>query len=330
MTKLSSFLPHPALRGGQLQTIGGYILSRVPSFAADELVWVDLDDGDRLALEVNQPKTSSPHGVVILMHGLGGCSESPYILRLAKKLLADGWISIRFNHRGCGRHETIVQSLYHSGSTQDLWSAIKSVAERWPKLPVIPVAFSLSGTILLNLLGQEYRSCESLANWPMSITVCAPIDLEISSKRISHWQNLHYDQFFCQILLRHAQRKYPTIYQEAVVQKQQKVRGLRQFDEVITAPYSGFKDRADYYKKCSPRFYVSQIRKKTAVIAAADDPLVPGETTRHAPFGRAVDLYFQKSGGHLGFISKSRTARGDYRWLDEAIVKLCRKAVNTA
>ncbi|MFW7380223.1 MAG: YheT family hydrolase [Oligoflexus sp.] len=323
MIKLPSFLPHPALKGGQMQTIGGYVLSRVAPISADEIIWIDVDDGDQLALEVNQPQNSA-RGVVILMHGLGGCSESPYILRLTGKLLAEDWIVVRLNHRGCGRHANSVQKLYHSGSTADVWAVLQRVSARWPDLPMVPIAFSLSGTILLNLLGQEFRTCEQLGNWPLSIAVCAPIDLEMSSRQISHWSNLHYSHFFCQLLLHHARRKYPAIYQEAVTAKAQKVWSLRQFDEVITAPYAGFHDRADYYKRCSPRFSVSQIRKPTIILAADDDPIVPGETVANAPYSRYVDLHLQDSGGHLGFVAARRTSCGDYRWMDDAVTLICR------
>jgi hypothetical protein len=322
-----TFKAHPLLPGGNLQTIGGYVLSQPKRLPADDVMWVAVDESDKVALDCNFPSTTDPKGVVLLMHGLGGCGESPYILRLARRFLDQEWITIRLNHRGCGRHPFRPQGLYHSGSFGDLHLVMHELTKRWPKLAVVPIGFSLSSTILLNLLGQRSAACADMKNWPYSIAVCPPVDLEQSSKRIADLTNWHYDQFFNFLLLRHVKKKYPEIFADVCAEKGQRPRSLRTFDELITAPFAWFQDRSDYYRRCSPRFVVSQISKPTAVIAAADDPLVPAETIQSAAFSHAVDLYMQPSGGHMGFVAAKPTQHGDWRWLDDVLVQMTAQQV---
>src|SRR5690606_2958211 len=94
---------------------------------------VDLGDGDRLLLHVDAPETtenrSAPSpitgpAVVMLMHGLGGCSESAYMLRISARLTALGHIVARFNHRGCGRGGApLARQIYHAGRVHDVAQA---------------------------------------------------------------------------------------------------------------------------------------------------------------------------------------------------------------
>lgn len=82
------FVPHPLLRGGQLQTVAGQLLGRAPPPGPHTVDTVTLSDGDRLLLHVDAPlpTVTAKAPVVLLMHGLGGSSESAYILRIAAKL----------------------------------------------------------------------------------------------------------------------------------------------------------------------------------------------------------------------------------------------------
>ena len=131
-----------------------------------------------------------------------------------------------------------------------------------------------------------------------------------------------YDQFFRFLLLKQTQKRYPEVYRDFLEGYKGYVRGLRHFDEVITAPYGGFSDRHDYYWRCSPKRWVSKITKPTIVLSAADDPLVPEKSTRSAPYSRSTELLLTSSGGHLGFIASHKNQRGIVRWLEETMPKI--------
>ena len=64
---------------------------------------VALPDGDQIALEVSTPTGWQPNDpTVVMLHGLCGCHRSPYMQRLARKLLRCGMRAVRMNLRGCG------------------------------------------------------------------------------------------------------------------------------------------------------------------------------------------------------------------------------------
>src|SRR6185295_11538489 len=97
-------------------------------------------------------------------------------------------------------------------------------------------------------------------------------------------------------------------------------RRLYDFDDVYTAPISGFRDAADYYRRCSSGQFVPAIRLPTLVIAAADDPMIPSALFDRVTWPSNVRVHMAEGGGHLGFIGR-RGADPDCRWMDWRVVE---------
>jgi predicted alpha/beta-fold hydrolase len=311
----SAFEPHPLCPGGQLQTVIAYFWPDSTPIKPDEQSIVPLSDGDAIVLDINHPPEPTPRTpIVYLMHGLGGDSDSTYKLRLASKLTKLGMRVIRHNHRGAGPHGKLARRIYHSGSVGDVLAGLQAVTERWPDSPVLVVGFSLSGTILLNLLGGNVKDIRELPQIKSALAVCPPIDLDLSSRTIDQFSNKHLDLFYVRGLLKQLLDR-SVVDAEFVAKKMSRL-SLRHFDEVITAPLAGFLNRDQYYDSCSPKHVVGNIRLPTLVLAAADDPIIPVSSVFRAPYSTKTLLSVQNSGGHLGFISKERTPQGDNRWLD--------------
>ena len=315
------FKPHPLIRGGHLQTIVGRLSGWTQGLAPDEILTIEMPDKDQLAIELNQPpKASSKTPVVALFHGLGGSSESSYVIRAAQKLGALGFRVARFNHRGCDRHQLLrARQIYHSGSLKDVRAGIVAIRNRWPHAPILTAGFSLSGAILLNLIGQEPDIRERIQNLRKVMAICPPIDLESSSKAVADLRNRHIDLYYSRSLLaaaRRRQQKHPDAFSPQLPRSLT----VRAFDELFTAQVAGFKSRDDYYNRCSPKRFVDLIAVPTTVVVAADDPVVPIESVTTAPFSEAVQLRVEKSGGHMGFLAATKTRFGDYRWMDDIVV----------
>jgi predicted alpha/beta-fold hydrolase len=311
----SAFEPHPLCPGGQLQTVVAYFWPDSHPIRPDEQVIVPLPDGDAIALDINHPAGPSPRTpIVYLMHGLGGDSDSSYKLRLTAKFNGMGMRVVRHNHRGAGRYGKLARRIYHSGSAGDVLAGLQCMIQRWPDSPILVVGFSLSGTILLNLLGQRVKELRELPQVKAALAICPPIDLELSSRTIDQFSNKHLNLFYVRGLLKQLIER-SVVDAEFVAKKMSRL-SLRHFDEVITAPLAGFLNRDQYYDSCSPKHVVGNIRLPTLVLAAADDPIIPISSVIRAPYSTKTLLSLQNSGGHLGFISKERTPQGDIRWLD--------------
>src|SRR4051812_19799357 len=98
-----AFEPHPLIRGGHLQTIVGRYLPgpRLRLRATDHEI--ETGDGDRLRVLESVPSgwvQGDP--AALLIHGLAGCARSPYVVRVAYRLVGLGARVVRMNLRGAG------------------------------------------------------------------------------------------------------------------------------------------------------------------------------------------------------------------------------------
>jgi predicted alpha/beta-fold hydrolase len=325
LVEVPEFVPHRMAKSGQLQTIIGKMTEPKIELPRAEMVSIQFADGDQTYVEVDHPT----HGdidlapMVIMMHGLGGSSNSSYLSRLAHKLSTNGWRVVRANHRGAGRHAIhLARGIYHAGSTSDVRVMMNEINRRYPRAPKLMVGFSLSGAILLNLLAD--LSGAEADHWMLKggMAVCAPLDLEQSSLAMMKVRNRHLDVFYTRMLKARAlslKKYFPEISYPVLPERL----NLRIFDEVFTAPMGGFKSRNEYYELNSPLHKLSALRLPTMILQAADDPVVPANVYRNLKLSPELRIAVENGGGHMGFLSRQRTEHGDRRWMDLAVMRWC-------
>ena len=103
-TKVPPFEPHPWLRNCHAQTIAGLYLPgpRIRLDATEHEI--EADGGDRLVALESVPRSWPAGGpAAVLVHGLAGCARSPYVVRLAARLVRLGVRTVRMNLRAQGR-----------------------------------------------------------------------------------------------------------------------------------------------------------------------------------------------------------------------------------
>jgi hypothetical protein len=323
---LKPFSPAWWAAGGHLQTLAGYLL---PSPAAlPEARWhrIAVSEGDAVVMAENLPTVLDDEGagMVLLLHGLGGHADSPYMRRLATKFLLRNCIAFRLNHRGAGQGRGLAKHLYHAGRGEDLSPVLSRMARLHPKKAVVAVGFSLSGNMLLKYLGEKLHPIPQ--NLCGAIAICPPVKLALSAAAISRKSNRLYDFRFIRLLeqgLREREQDFShfphfdfpwdlTVYR---------------FDQMVTAPLSGFSSAEDYYEKCSAFQFLANIKLPAVILASQNDPFIPKATFADLPANEFLQLHFPRSGGHLGFISSQQTRFGDRRWMDEAIVDWAKRLV---
>ncbi len=315
--QLAPFKALPMLNSGQRQTIAALYWPDTPYLDDNTSHIVPLPDGDKLVLIENRPATWQPGNRIILMlHGLTGSARSKYLLRIANKLTKEGHLVIRMNLRGCGQGSGYARHLYHSGRSEDSRTAILWLQHHFPQSPVTLVGFSLGANIVLKMAGEDGSS--PTGNLDSLVAVSPPLDLEASVKLLIHKNNKIFNDFFVRCLLRDItvlHNTFPDLPKPFFPSSL----NVYQFDDMYTAPRSGFKDAKDYYTQSSSKHFIDSITIPSFLLYAKDDPVIARRTFLQLPRKANFDTIITARGGHVGWMGHTGEF-AKYRWMDEAVV----------
>ena len=189
---------------------------------------------------------------------------------------------------------------------------------RWsPGSPLGLVGLSLGGNAVLKLSGETRQ--EALPYLRQIIGVSPPVDLERSSQMLREPRNALYERKFVQELTEMAQKR-ASLHGEPTPVFPTPL-SLRQFDDLYTAPRSGYANVEDYYHRASSKHVLHSIDIPTHIISAEDDPMIDPTPIRDAKRSPTVTLQLTRFGGHLGYVSPP----GRTTWLEEQIVQQLNK-----
>jgi len=319
--KFSSFRPHFLLRGAHRQTLAGMFLpgKRCPERAARHQV--ALPDGDVIILHDDCPDGWQPNDrAALLVHGMAGCHQSPYMIRVAAKLNANGVRTFRMDLRGCGAGAGLARRPYHAGRSDDLRAAVEHITRMTEASPVALVGFSLGGALTLKLLGEGRHPLPT--NIDRAVVVCPPLDLAKCVSRLRRRATRIYERYFVRLLYRQLLTMQPIRPDGTPFPIGSRPASLWEFDHTVTAPLGGFESAADYYERCRPDRFLAGVHIPTLLLAANDDPLVPLSDNAHDAMSGNSNLHpqFAPAGGHLGFIARTGSdpdrRRMDWRIVD--------------
>jgi uncharacterized protein len=311
-----AFEPHPWVRGGHLQTIVGRYLGgrrvRLPSVHHE----VAADGGDRLSVLESIPSGwRSGDPTALLVHGLAGCAESPYVRRVSARLYRIGVRVVRMNLRGAGAGFGLARGVYHAGRSEDLRYVADWMASCTAGSPLGVVGFSLGGNLALRLAAEAHSEPKPALD--CVIAANPPIDLASSCRQICRPENRIYDRNFVKHLRANVLRLHSHFPDLGPVEMKG-VKSVFDFDDAYTAPRNGFADAADYYARTSAAEVIPLIRVAGLVIHAQDDPFIPADMFRRIAFPSNLALELICSGGHLGYLSRTPWD-GDRHWLEARI-----------
>ena len=316
--EIPPFEPHPALHNRHLQTLVGNFLPdrRFPYQAVQHRV--RLADGDQIVLHDDTPSGWEPGGrVALLLHGLAGSFESTYMVRIAGKLKAAGVRTFRMDLRGSGAGEVLASHPYHGGRSEDARAALKSVSAICPESPATLIGFSLSGNIVLKLLGENPSDVPP--NVKRAAVVCPSVDLRLCAQSTQGLFQRVYDRVFLRLVCRQIVATRRRCQDLPPVHNPLHLKTVFEFDDAYIGPVCGFGNALEFYAANSAAPHVHKIRVPTLILAAADDPMVPVRCFRELRLSPQVLLHITEHGGHLGFIGK-RGIDADRRWMDWRIV----------
>ena len=299
---------------GHVQTLASFFVRGPVSTRTPQSYVVDLSDGDRLVIHDDQAKSwITGDRIAILVHGLCGCHDSPYMRRIAMRLRRHGIRTVRVDMRGFGASELISRGHMHAGCSQDLIDVIQFVHQLSPLSSISLIGFSLGANIVLKTL------CDWADRHPefvdTAIAVAPPIDLAYCSMNLRAFGNRMYEYYFMSRLARVLARRRQKVLNLSDNGLNPLPDRLVHFDDQFTAPINGFTGARDYYAHCSTHQRLQQIYLSTIIVAAEDDPVVPREMFDPSTFSSEIEFVSLKYGGHLGFLAQ-QYRDPDWHWLD--------------
>ena len=256
---------------GHLLTVGHLLrnLLRPPPPPPAERWRGELEDpvGERIEVSGWLTRAGAGTDLVVLVHGLGGNADSPYLVRAARAATALGIDTLRLNLRGA---DPGAGDFYHGGLTAELHAAVSDGAlAGYRRISVL--GYSMGGHVALRFAAEvkEPRIGAVAA-------VCAPLHLRVVSEEFDRPSRRLYRYW----VLRHLRRSFLELERAgaALPSRFQEIRSARTFrrwDSLTVVPRFGFADPYDYYERASAAAVLDRLRVPSLLIASRIDPVVP-------------------------------------------------------
>jgi predicted alpha/beta-fold hydrolase len=327
-TNSESFRAPRWLRNRHIQTLGAALPLHAPTpftppGAVDERVVFAMGDGDAIVGRAWWHPGGAPRTTALVIHGVGGSSESRYVVRAARAMHRAGHHVVRVSLRGAGDGMPLARAMYHAGMSDDPRRVVVELS-RDPRVASIGVVgFSLGGNVSLKLAGE--LGGDVPAKLAAVAAVSAPLDLVEVSKVLERLRTLPYRAWVLKGLVRQAvdfARAHPN---DARFDPKElwRARTIRDYDQIVVVPTYGFRDAYDYYERASAGPHLRGVRVPTLIVHADDDPMVPGHTVR--PFLRdlppSIEVAWSDNGGHVGWYA----GLDEDRWVETWAMKSVRR-----
>ncbi len=264
----------------------------------------DLDKAARWSTKLRDPTTGElelrglfdprvSDTVVIIIHGLGGSAESPYMHRAVAAASDRGWASLRLNLRGAERSG---QDYYHAGLTDDVRAALAS-PQLAPYGRRFLFGYSIGGHVAMHLSLDPPPGLAGVA------AMSSPLDLERSVRELDQPRAFLYRRhvlsgakdIYCRPGARHP---LPT-----PAELVRKATSWREFDRLVIAPRWGFDSPEHYYAEVSIGRHLGRLEVPTLLVHSLTDPMVPPWTWQGS-LEHANDRLVVRTaerGGHVAF-----------------------------
>jgi len=321
-SQTANFVPRRYLRGGHVQTVAGFFLQRRMALPPSEERQIQVEPGVRVLCHCHWQPNRQDALTVIILHGLEGSSDSQYMQGIAVKGVAAGMNVVRMNQRNCGGTDAVSPTLYHSGRSRDIAAVAEHLIQQDGISRLVLAGFSMGGNLVLKLAGEWGR--EGPPQFRAVAAVCPAVDLAASADALHLPANRLYEYYFVWKLRRRLVAKarlFPSVFDTA------RLRGivsLREFDDKITAYYSGFTGADDYYARACAANVIDRIAVPALIVHAANDPFIRilPETRKKIAANPNIKFIETEDGGHCSFLGERDGDDG--HWAEQRVINFLR------
>jgi hypothetical protein len=293
----SSYKPSRIFRSSFISTIYSGIIRRLEISQSRERI--TLQDDDFIDLDWSY-SSSSTKSVAVILHGMEGNGQRPYVSGIARHLNTKGIDAVCVNFRGCSGENNKKYFSFHSGQTEDLKDIITHITSKHDYESIFLNGISLGGNIVLKYLGE---TSDIPIKIKAAMAVSVPLDLTGSSRTLHEFKNILYHIYFMIGLKFKLKRKHKQFPHKISRHTLWRIWTLRKLDELYTSTANGFKDATDYYTKCSSLQFLPQIKTPVLILNAINDSFLTESCypVKIANENKFISLEMPRHGGHVGF-----------------------------
>ncbi|HYA13315.1 MAG TPA: alpha/beta fold hydrolase [Syntrophales bacterium] len=298
------FIPKPWARNPHIQTILGSLKIRsrgrhpITDFAVDTII----DGGNGVRLLGNHSSHPENHGagLITLIHGWEGSSDSTYILSTSKYLYDKGYDIFRLNLRDHGNSHHLNEGLFHGALIEETFHAVRNISLLSKGNPYYIIGFSLGGNFALRIALKH--SLSIIPNLKQVICISPALDPYKATLSIDESFPIYRHYFLnkWKNSLRKKQSLFPDKYNFADILKVKTCMGLT---EAIMPYYPDFCSYREYFNQYTLLDNIfDDLSIPVTIIASKDDPIVPIHDIYGLSCNKYLRLSVQAYGGHSGFI----------------------------
>lgn len=283
---------------------------------------LELEDGDFLDLDWSDSFFGTSKKVLVILHGLEGNAQRPYILGLARYFNQNGWDVAALNFRGCSGEINRLYKSYNAGASADLQLVLSHIISKNRYNNLALTGFSLGGNLMLKYLGEGNLLPTQLK---AAVAISAPCDLHGSLKKLEEPKNRIYSGRFVKKLKQQLYLREKHFPENLQKQQISACKNLFSIDDLYTSRAHGFENALDYYQKSSALSFIPNITTPTLLINAKNDNFLSASSSPTDSAEKNPNFYLEISdhGGHVGFLQNKKQTYTEERALEfiESFIK---------
>lgn len=263
----------------------------------------------------------SPHpasrGLIILLHGWEGSSDSVYILATGDFFYRLGFSVCRLNLRDHGDSHHLNEEMFHGALIEETFEAVNHLSQMSEGKPVYIIGFSLGGNFALRIAMMHKQI--PIANLKHVFAISPPLDPYKTTLAIDNGYSF-YRKYFLKKWKRSLikkQRLFPRKYDFGTMLKSDTCIDLTEKIMKYFPQMSNYRDYFNLYTLKNDSF--KNLNIPVTILIAEDDPVIPHEDYRHLQENEFLKISRQKYGGHCGFIELFPVRCWYYKIISEII-----------
>jgi predicted alpha/beta-fold hydrolase len=302
------FNPPRGLRNPHFQTILSSL--KIRTLGEKQLdsearkILVDAGDGVRLLGFHNAQRSGSSHGLILLLHGWEGGSDSTYMITTGGFFYRKGYDIFRLNLRDHGDSHHLNEGLFNSSLIEETHRAVQNIADKQGNPPLFIVGFSLGGNFAMRMALRH--AGHPVRNLRYVFAVSPVLDPRKATDAMDRGFFLYRSYFLnkWKASLRKKQALFPHLYDYNDLME---CKTLMEITERILPKYSSYPTPQEYFRTYTlTRRRFAELSVPLFVLTATDDPIIPVEDFHELEGNQHLHIHVERHGGHCGFLQDYR------------------------